>query len=440
MEFFQHLPRGHIVTATVLALFLGLTLVLFPGERSEAMRSSRMVALPEAVAPSEVELSPVLEELEATQTGEWIRTEVRRGDNLAMMFKRHGIPARDLQLLLRAGESAKKLRRIYPGQGFDLQVGEDGRLLTMRYTPQPLERIEFHRNGDGFDAETIIREPETFIAYREATIDDSLFMASQKIGLNDEITMRLASIFQWDIDFVLDIRKGDSFHLLFEELFLDGEKLGNGNILAAEFVNRGKSYKAIRYTGRDGTSRYYAPDGRSMRKAFLRAPLEFTRISSNFNLRRWHPVLNRRVPHKGIDYAAPPGTAIRASGDGKVLAAEKNATNGRYVVIQHGEQYRTKYLHMQRFAPGIRAGKRVKQGQTIGYVGSSGLATGPHLHYEFLVNGTHRNPRTIELPKAEPIAAEELERFLAETQPMLASLAAHRESGQLALSGNGERP
>lgn len=432
MEFFQKLPRGHIITATLVALFLGLTLVLVPGERADALRISRHLALPPA---------PPLREVEATRPldvmhGEWIRTTVRRGDNLATLFKRHGIPARDLQILLRGGERSQELRRIYPGQDISLQVDGVGRLLTMRYARGPLEQVAFTREASGFRAEHITIEPETFVAYREATIDQSLFVASQNIGLDDEITMRLAAIFQWDIDFVLDIRKGDSLHLMFEELFLDGEKLGNGRILAAEFVNRGKSYKAVLYTHQDGSRRFYAPDGRSMRKAFLRAPLEFSRISSNFNLRRWHPLLNRRVPHKGIDYAAPPGTPIRASGDGKIVKAERNATNGRYVVIQHGEQFRTKYLHMQRFARGIRAGKRVTQGETIGYVGSSGLATGPHLHYEFLVNGTHRNPRTIELPKAEPIASAEREQFLATTSLVLTTLAGHRKQHQLALSGD----
>ncbi|MEE8041688.1 MAG: peptidoglycan DD-metalloendopeptidase family protein [Pseudomonadales bacterium] len=433
MKFFQKLPRGHIVTATLVTLFLGLTLVLVPGERADALRISRHLALPPAPPLREVEATPPLETMDP---GQWIRTTVRPGDNLATLFKRHGIPARDLQILLRGGERARELRRIYPGQDISLQVDRVGRLLAMRYARGPLEQVAYTREASGFRAEHIIIEPETFVAYREATIDQSLFVASQNIGLDDEITMRLAAIFQWDIDFVLDIRKGDSFHLMFEELFLDGEKLDNGRILAAEFVNRGKSYKAVLYTHQDGSRRFYAPDGRSMRKAFLRAPLEFSRISSNFNLRRWHPVLNRRVPHKGIDYAAPPGTPIRASGDGKVVKAQRNATNGRYVVIQHGEQFQTKYLHMQRFARGIRTGKRVTQGETIGYVGSSGLATGPHLHYEFLVNGTHRNPRTIELPKAEPIASVEREQFLTTTSLVLTTLAGHRKQHQLALGGD----
>lgn len=433
MDFFRKMPRGHVITATLLALFIGLIGLLVPGERPDAKRISRLVVLPPsapALAPPET-VAPL-----QAEAGEWIRTQVHRGDSLSTLFKRHRIPARDLALLLQAGESSQALKRIYPGQWLALQVDSDGHLLALRYSRGPLERIEFTRVDTAFYAEQITRAPETFVSYREATIDQSLFVATQNVGLDDEIAMRLASIFQWDIDFVLDIRAGDSFHMLFEELFLDGEKLRNGRILAAQFVNRGKLYEAVLYPRDDDSGRYYAANGRSMRKAFLRAPLAFSRISSNFNPRRWHPVLNRRVPHRGIDYVAPSGTPIRASGDGKVVTAATNATNGRYVVIRHGEQFQTKYLHMQRFARGIRAGTQVTQGQTIGYVGSSGLATGAHLHYEFLVHGTHRNPRTVQLPKAEPIAATEREQFLAQTGPTLTRLASHRKTHQLALSSD----
>lgn len=430
MEFFQQLPRGHIILAASVALLLGLTLALIPGERPAA-RTSRLVALP---PPPSLLPAPTPAQAAGTDPSEWIRTQVRRGDNLSTLFKRHHIPARDLALLLQSGATSKALKRIYPGQGIALQVDDSHRLLALRYAPGPLERVDFTREGDRFKVEQFTRTPDTFVAYREATIDQSLFLASQKIGLDDDITMRLTDIFQWDIDFVLDIRKGDTFRMLYEEQFLDGEKLGNGRILAAEFVNRGKSYKAVLYEGNDGRDHYYTPDGRSMRKTFLRAPLEFSRISSNFNLKRWHPLLHRRIPHRGIDYAAPPGTPIRAAGDGKVVTAAQTRANGRYIVIQHGEQYQTKYLHMQRFARGIHAGVRVTQGQTIGYVGSSGLATGPHLHYEFLVNGTYRNPRTVELPKAKPIASKEKPQFLTETQPLLTRLESQHEAHQLALS------
>ncbi len=252
-------------------------------------------------------------------------------------------------------------------------------------------------------------------AYKHGTIEHSLFVASQRAGLSDAMTMRLAQIFQWDVDFVLDIRPGDAFYVLYEELFLDQEFVGYGEILAAEFVNQGDRYRAMQYVDASGKGDYFTPDGESMRKAFLRAPVEFSRISSNFNLRRVHPLFKTVRPHRGIDYAAPRGTPILASGDGRVTTASRTQANGNYVVIAHGEQFVTKYLHLSKFARGVRSGARVTQGQTIGYVGATGWATAPHLHYEFLVNGVHKNPRTVSLPDAQPIAEGDMGRFRAQT-------------------------
>ena len=214
--------------------------------------------------------------------------------------------------------------------------------------------------------------------------------------------MELANIFGWDIDFALDIRAGDHFTVIYEERFLNGEKIGNGPILAAEFVNQGRSYKAIRYSDAGNRSDYYSPTGLSMRKAFLRTPVDFRRISSRFGKRK-HPILNRMRMHTGVDYAASRGTPIRAAGDGKVIHKGRKGGYGRTVIIQHGGRYSTLYAHMNSYRRGVYTGKRVKQGQIIGYVGSSGRATGPHLHYEFRVNGVHRNPLTVKLPSAKPI-------------------------------------
>jgi murein DD-endopeptidase MepM/ murein hydrolase activator NlpD len=276
------------------------------------------------------------------------------------------------------------------------------------------------------------REPHRVSTYREGVIEHSLFVAGQKAGLNDDLTMRIAQIFQWDIDFVLDIRKGDSFHVLFEELYVDDEFVGFGDILAAEFSNRNTVHRAVRYTAPDGHTDFYSPDGSSMRKAFLRAPVDFRRISSDFNLRRIHPLHKRSMPHRGIDYAAPTGTPVLASGEGRVRMASRTAANGNFVVLQHGEQFQTKYLHLSRFGKGIRSGARVRQGQIIGYVGATGWATGPHLHYEFLVNGTHKNPRTVPLPKANPVPKDERSRFMQQATPLLAMLESQRDDVQVA--------
>lgn len=359
---------------------------------------------------------------------------VQPGDNLALIFNREGLSAQALHRLVNAKPLGARLAKIAPGEEFSLMLDEDNQLLSLSYSPDPLKTLKFTREGNRFHGEEIIVEPERTTAYKHGIIRHSLFLASQRAGLPDQVTMELAQVFQWDVDFHLDIRDGDSFYMLVEEQYLDGELIRFGNILAAEFVNQGDSYQAVRYADPNGEVNYFDPAGRSMRKAFLRAPLPITpRISSNFNLRRKHPLWNRAMPHRGIDYAVPHGTRIFASGDGVVTEAGKGRANGNYVVLRHGEQFMTKYLHMSRIARGIRTGKRVQQGQTIGYVGATGWATGPHLHYEFLVNGVHQNPRTVKLPDAEPVPAAETERFKASTAPLLATLSAHRDQSHLAV-------
>jgi murein DD-endopeptidase MepM/ murein hydrolase activator NlpD len=342
---------------------------------------------------------------------------VASGDSLARIFASLKIPARELKLLEQTKPYGQRLHEIFPGHKFRFTMNASNEIIKLTYTPSPLETLAFERAGDGFIGRDVQREPDVQTAYKHATIDSSLFVASQRAGLDDSLTMRLAQIFQWDIDFVLDIRKGDEFYVLFEERYLDDKFIGYGDILAAEFINQSHPYRAVRYVDGDGRSGYFNPDGQNMRKAFLRAPVEFSRISSNFNLHRKHPLYNRTMPHRGIDYAAPTGTPILAAGDGKILAASKTSANGNYIVLQHGEQFVTKYLHLSRFARGIRSGSRVEQGQVIGYVGSTGAATGPHLHYEFLVNGVHMNPRTVKLPDAKPIPVAEQTRFASTTTP-----------------------
>jgi murein DD-endopeptidase MepM/ murein hydrolase activator NlpD len=358
---------------------------------------------------------------------------VRAGDSLSLIFKREGIAARDLHLLMTTDPLGKRLRNIFPGQQLAFTLTSGDTLARIEYSSGPLQTLVFVRDGDKFIGEEINREPERVTAYKHGVIENSLFLASQRAGLNDTMTMRLAQIFQWDIDFVLDLRRGDEFSVLFEELYVDGEFIGHGDILAAEFVNRGRNYRAIRYTDKAGTSNYYTPEGNSMRQAFLRAPVEFSRISSNFNMNRTHPLFNRSMPHRGIDYAAPTGTPILASGDGRVITASRTAPNGNYVVIQHGQQVTTKYLHLSKFGANIKQGVRVRQGQVIGYVGATGWASGPHLHYEFLVNGVHQNPRTVKLPQADPIPRSELAIFIERSAPLLALLDNHKQQ-QLAMA------
>ena len=236
--------------------------------------------------------------------------------------------------------------------------------------------------------------------------------------------MELAGIFGWDIDFALEIRAGDQFRVLYEEHYLDGEKLRDGPILAAEFTNRGQTHTAVRYADKDGEVGYYDVDGASKRRAFIRTPIKFARISSRYNPRRWHPVLKRWRSHKGVDYAAPKGTPVKATGDGRVVFRGGKSGYGKTVIIEHAGKYTTLYAHLNGYSKRSAKGKRVKQGQVIGYVGKTGLATGPHLHYEFRVNGKHRDPLRVKLPKSLSLAKSELSAFRKQTAPLLTQLAA----------------
>ncbi len=349
----------------------------------------------------------------------WESEEVKSGDNLSLIFQRKGLSARDVMAVLES-ENAEQLTRVHPGQKFDFKI-QDGQLLAVGYDKNRLHRIEFHKTEDGFKTEEIVSKTETRRTYKSGTIESSLFIDGGKAGLSDNTIMQLADIFAWDIDFALDIRKNDAFHVLVEEEYLSDGKIISERILAAQFVNRKQTFNAVRFEDSEGNSSYYTPEGNSMRKAFLRTPVDFARISSHFNLQRKHPVLNRIRAHKGTDYAAPTGTPIRSAGDGKVAFIGQKGGYGRTVIIQHGQTYKTLYAHMSRFAK-LSVGSRVKQGQIIGYVGSSGLATGPHLHYEFYVNGVVKNPVTVKLPKAMPVPDSELALFKEQTQPLILAL------------------
>jgi len=354
---------------------------------------------------------------------ETLKHTITAGDSLASIFKKYGYDPRDLYLLTQS-EFGTALKSVYPKQELSF-LERDSELIQVKYSLNPLQSYIFDKDGDNFRAESIAFHPDRFLERKHGVIKNSLFLASQSLGLSDNLIMRFAQIFQWDVDFVLDIRPGDEFFVVFESLYLNGVKVGDGEILAATFVNQGRTFEALAYATQDDRLDYFTPAGKNMRKAFLRAPLEFSRISSNFNPRRRHPLFKTVIPHRGIDYAAPRGTPVLASGDGKVITASRTKANGKFIVISHGEQFVTKYLHLSNFANRIKKGKRVKQGQTIGYVGSTGYATGPHLHYEFLVNGLHRNPRTVQLPKATSIPKNQLENFLYETERNRMLLAFH---------------
>jgi murein DD-endopeptidase MepM/ murein hydrolase activator NlpD len=394
------------------------------------------VDLPDAIGRAAEPESPQPAQA-AAPMDDWKQAVVNTGDNLALIFSRHGVNAGDLHKVMTLGAAVNTLKRIHPGQVLHLRADAEGRLLELRYEESPTLGLHVTRDGDQFAATSIHRIPDRQTAHATAVIDSSLFMAGQKAKLADNMIMDLAGIFGWDVDFALDIREGDRFTVLYEQLYLDGERIGDGHIMAAEFVNQGRAYQAVRYTDAEGRTDYYTPDGHSLRKAFLKTPVEFSRISSHFNLKRKHPVLNRIRAHKGVDYAAPKGTPIKVTGDGRVTFRGVKGGYGNVVIVQHGSEYSTLYAHLSGFAKGVNTGTRVRQGQTIGYLGMTGLATGPHLHYEFLVNGVHRNPLKVKFPDALPIDKRYRRDFEQHAETLMAQLELVRErNSQVALNAN----
>jgi len=342
-----------------------------------------------------------------------IRSErVNQGDSLSRLFNRQGLSPTLLHALTQAEDSDNRVSKLNVGQTVEFRYNNDDTLAELAVIHSPFDQTVAKHSDRGWTIEQQHREAEIYIEHAKATIDSSLFLAGARAGLPDNLIMELADIYGHVIDFVYEIREGDQFIVTFEKRYLDGEFIEYGNILAAEFINAGESFVAVRYTDTEGDTGYYDQNGVSLRKAFLRAPLNFRRISSNFKLARKHPILGKMRAHKGTDYAASTGTPIYAAGDGKITFRGTKGGYGRTVIIKHGNSIETRYAHLSRYGK-FKSGQKVKQGQVIGYVGMSGLATGPHLHYEFIVSGVHRNPRTIleKLPKAKSLPRGEIARF-----------------------------
>ena len=369
-----------------------------------------------------------IEQLSPVQPiGQTIEFVVRRNDTLDRIFRQLKLNLTDLASIRELPGVQQQLDRLRPGDTIRL-VHDEGLVQSLSRRISETEVLSVTRvdetGSSPFSVEVVATPVEIRESRAQGTIDTSLFVAARAAGISPEIILRLANdIFGWDIDFALDIQPGDRFNVIYEQKFRDGEYIGDGRILAADFVNDGTVHRAVYYESADGKiADYFSADGRSMRRQFLRAPLDFTRISSNFDPRRQHPILNMIRAHKGVDYAAPTGTIIKAAGDGRVTLVGTKGGYGRVVSLEHGGGISTLYGHMSRFARGMNDGTRVKQGPPIGYVGSSGAATGPHLHYEYRVNGIHKNPRTVSLPDAAPIPEGYLAEFRSHSAQLLARL------------------
>jgi murein DD-endopeptidase MepM/ murein hydrolase activator NlpD len=457
-QFFdKHYPKDHMYLAGVLfALFL-LLLIIPSSDKGTAVIETASISIPVTIQniPATIQNIPMSIEKKAKQAetiteeaqaldlsdfavavdpapvgdsfsesviSAWQNVEVQQGDNLSAIFTKVGLSDQDLFRVLNSSDEAKVLNRLYPGYKLDFMIPDAGGLEQLRVFKTPLEGYLFTRLNSSYQVEAILKEAQVQHSFKVGTISDSLFMAGQREQIPAIHIMEMANIFGGVIDFILDPRTNDEFSILYEEKYLDGEFIGNGQILATQFINQGKTFTAVRYINDEGEIGYYNPEGESMRKAFLRSPLDVFRISSNFNPNRRHPILNTIRAHKGTDYAAPRGTPIRATSDGKVSRASRYGSFGNLVILEHSGGFETKYAHLSKYGKGIKRGARVRQGDIIGYVGSTGGATGPHLHYEFLMSGVHKNPRTIidKLPKAESIDGAELDRFRTQTGELTA--------------------
>ncbi len=426
---FSAFIHRHFILFLASIVLVSFASIIISSKKAEAYKSipldlslstKKIEAEPETSAPTPLSQTATQPSINAsanvevkTPEPQWKEYMVRPGDSLSTVFQKMSIPVSELHNYLKKSQRFNELLNLYPGQTLAFITDDNGAISQLRYDKNRLESLLFTRTeSNAFSASDIIKQPEVITQHATGVIQNSLFVSASEAGLPGGKIMELAGIFGGVIDFVYDLRKGDRFDVIYEETFLDGEKIGYGNIIAAQITNRNNTYKAFRYTDLSDRTDYYNEDGESMRKAFLRAPLDFTRISSNFNLHRLHPIHKKVKAHRGIDYAAPRGTPIYSAGDGRVIKSGYSAPNGNYVFIQHGPQYVTKYIHLDKRK--VKTGQRVVQKQVIGTVGSTGYATGPHLHYEFLVNGVHRNPRTIveKLPKAKSVDNNEKIRFL----------------------------
>ena len=415
----QYFPATHLI-GIIVAIVVLIAVLFWPSSQGPSVQETRyVIEMTESDAPE-----PDIPALR------WESDEIRSGDSLSVFFSRHNLSAADVfDMVAIAPKEALQLR---PGQKIQWIRSQDNRVQQFQIEVSPLTRHAFLRDeNDTLQYDLLQRDAEYLPRYASAVIENSLFYDGSQAGIPDQVLVELAGIFGWDIDFALDIRQGDRFSLIYDEVFVDGELIGNGNIKVARFHNQGRELTAIRYTDSQGNASYYTPDGNSMRKEFLRNPIDFARISSRFNPNRRHPVLNTIRAHKGTDYAAPTGTPIKATGDGRIIHAGKKGGYGNTVIIQHGSTYQTIYAHLSRFNRNTRVGRSVKQGQVIGYVGSTGLATGPHLHYEFLVNGVHRDSLRIQLPKAQSVPATQKDDFRQHAQGMLSWLNSFGDNRQI---------
>ncbi len=419
----QHLRLLLVLAGSVLTLLI--LMVVF-----SRMDNNEFV-LTETPVPLEVASTVQPDSVESTGTSSKplnkMSITLREGETIATLFNRLKIDHSELHSMITAHPRNKILTHIRAGDRIQVVYDDQHSVHELSYRPNLTTQLTIRRAVEGFDSNLTSVQLDHRQAYTHAVIKNSLFASGKRQQIAGHLLKELVEIFQWDIDFAKNIRSGDSFSILYDESYLDGQKVGTGHIAAAEFTNQGRTYRAIRFIDPKGHVDFYTPNGMSMKKQFTRTPVRFTRISSTFSLGRWHPILHRLRRHQGVDYAAPSGTPIKSTANGQVVFKGRKGGYGNVMIIQHGRQYSTLYGHMKAFAKGLNVGSRVQQGQLIGYVGMSGLATGPHLHYEFLINGVHRDPLTVKLPIGSPVPYAYKNQFRAHVNRMLAHMQTHQQ-------------
>ncbi|MEO6967640.1 MAG: peptidoglycan DD-metalloendopeptidase family protein [Rhodanobacteraceae bacterium] len=422
-----------VLAGTALLLVL-LTLIGLPAWA----RAMRHPTAPAARTMLPLKLPPLPLQPSVPAIEDWQVVHVQAGQTLGDIFHAEGLSPNELARVLdNSDKDADALRRIHPGDEIAFLLDGSGDLRALRFDRDPATRVTLHVDSvSGKLAEEVTpRAVEQREHVAHGTISDSLFAAGNRAGMGNAMILKLAKVFGYDIDFAQDLKAGDSFTVIYDDVYRDGEYLHEGDIVAAEFVNQGKTYTAIRFQQPDGDVGYYSADGRPLKKSFLRTPVDFTRISSTFGMRE-HPVLGYMRAHKGVDYAAPQGTPIYAAGDGTIKFRGWKNGYGNFIVLQHSKDISTAYGHMSRFASDERLGQHVRQGQVIGYVGMTGLATGPHLHYEFRVDDVQRNPLTVTLPKPEPLSGTAMAQFKRQNSPLLARIQMVDNTTRLARADN----
>ncbi len=460
---FKLLPKKHQILLSILSVITMITMLL-PSEEAQASRQTagiseqtqintrydvplafRSPQRPESIEGESSDVPANAEPLSSTdalaagnannQAVESIESalhrdvehfNVKNGDTLAAVFDRAGLTSKDVYEITQLPLAKQNLLKIMPGEEIVISKDAKGDLTEVRYRINAISTLVISKNQEQYHEKISEKDVEIRTHFTSAKIKSNFWNSAVDAGLNANQIMQLSTVFGWDIDFALDLREGDSFAIIYEQEYAEGEFLRNGNILAAEFINQDERYTAIRYT--DGN--YYSENGTSMRKAFLRSPVDFKYVSSNFNPKRLHPVTGQIKAHRGVDYVAAIGTPIKAAGSGRVIESGYNQFNGNYVFIKHNDTYTTKYLHLTK--RNVSKGANVKQGQIIGTLGKTGRVTGAHLHYEFIVNGVHRNPRTITFPKAESIARKEKPQFDALSRQLMATISQNKQT-QLAM-------